>query len=151
MLAELIFSYIVTIIAKTELYNEKQILPDQLEPTAQIYQLAGEEYNYPWQILSAIHEKERNRYIGHKLSSAGAKGCMQFMPNTFKFYGVDGNRDGQIDIYNCTDAIYSAANYLSKNKKVSSTWNSIWRYNHDNKYVSDVWRIAKDLGWKGGN
>ncbi len=48
-------------------------------------------------------------------SWAGAFGNFQFMPTTFQAYGVDGDGDGKIDIVNSVpDAIFSAANYLSK-------------------------------------
>ncbi|WP_152525242.1 lytic murein transglycosylase [Sporolactobacillus laevolacticus] len=35
------------------------------------------------------------------------------MPVTFAAYGVDGNRDGQTSVWDLTDAIFSAALYLS--------------------------------------
>ncbi|MDR1027529.1 MAG: lytic murein transglycosylase [Rickettsiales bacterium] len=48
-------------------------------------------------------------------SWAGAMGHFQFIPTTLAQYGVDGNNDGKIDISNSVgDAIYSAANYLSR-------------------------------------
>jgi membrane-bound lytic murein transglycosylase B len=48
-------------------------------------------------------------------SWAGAMGHMQFMPSTFLAYGVDGDADGRIDVWqSLPDAMYSAANYLSR-------------------------------------
>ena len=46
-------------------------------------------------------------------SWAGAMGQTQFMPSSFLKYAVDGNRDGQRDIWNSVpDALASTANYL---------------------------------------
>jgi membrane-bound lytic murein transglycosylase B len=49
-----------------------------------------------------------------KGSYAGAMGLVQFMPNSLLAYGVDGNKDGFIDLFNPDDAIPSAANFLHK-------------------------------------
>jgi len=48
-------------------------------------------------------------------SWAGAMGQLQFMPSIFSRYGVDGDEDGKIDIWNSLpDIFYSAANFLSQ-------------------------------------
>ena len=48
-------------------------------------------------------------------SWAGAMGHMQFMPTALKQYGVDGDNDGKIDVWNSeVDALTSAANYLQQ-------------------------------------
>lgn len=48
-------------------------------------------------------------------SWAGAMGQCQFMPSTFARYGVDGDGDGRIDIWNSLpDVFASAANFLSE-------------------------------------
>lgn len=49
-----------------------------------------------------------------KGSWAGAMGQNQFMPTSFLAYGVDGDGDGKIDIWNNIDDVFaSTANYLS--------------------------------------
>lgn len=49
-------------------------------------------------------------------SYAGALGIPQFMPSSYRHYGVDFSRDGKIDLLNDhMDAIGSIANYLSEN------------------------------------
>lgn len=46
---------------------------------------------------------------------AGAMGQTQFIPSTYLAYAVDGDGDGQIDIWNSApDALASTANYLSR-------------------------------------
>ncbi|MFJ7933861.1 lytic transglycosylase domain-containing protein [Sporosarcina sp. NPDC096371] len=103
------------------------------------------------------------------LSPAGAEGHMQFMPCTFvgwgypgcsglgkgeipeadktnpeiiKQYGghgVDANGDGIADPYDIEDAIFSAANYLSKSGAAEGEYEkAIFDYNHSEKYVQDV-------------
>lgn len=47
-------------------------------------------------------------------SYAGAMGLGQFMPSSYRNYGVDGNRDGKRDLWNPQDAIPSVANYLAQ-------------------------------------
>lgn len=48
-------------------------------------------------------------------SWAGAMGNMQFMPSAFRNYGIDGDGDGNIDLWNSVpDALTSAANYLNQ-------------------------------------
>lgn len=43
------------------------------------------------------------------VSPAGAQGIAQFMPSTWKQYGIDGDGDGVADVWNPIDAIHSAA------------------------------------------
>ncbi len=49
-----------------------------------------------------------------KGSYAGALGIVQFMPISLLNYGIDGNKDGVIDLYNPADAIPSEANFLAR-------------------------------------
>ncbi len=48
----------------------------------------------PWQILAAINEIETDYGRNLSVSSAGAVGWMQFLPSTWKEWGVDANGDG---------------------------------------------------------
>ena len=48
-------------------------------------------------------------------SWAGAMGQLQFLPSVFARYGIDGDNDGKIDIWNSLpDIFHSAANFLSR-------------------------------------
>ena len=49
-----------------------------------------------------------------KGSYAGAIGLGQFMPSSYKHYGVDFNNDGKVSLQHPLDAIASVANYLSE-------------------------------------
>ncbi|MEA2458311.1 MAG: hypothetical protein QOC95_1283 [Thermoleophilaceae bacterium] len=59
-----------------------------------IYQAAGIQYGVRWEVLAAINEIETDYGRNLNVSSAGAVGWMQFLPSTWKQWGVDVNRDG---------------------------------------------------------
>jgi membrane-bound lytic murein transglycosylase B len=81
-----------------------------------VYKAAGKRFGIPWQILYGIHMTETGCRNGPIMSGygTGAQGPMQFMPGTWRAYGIDGDNDGKADINNAVDAIYGAANYLAK-------------------------------------
>ncbi|MBX6423027.1 lytic murein transglycosylase [Thermosulfurimonas sp. F29] len=85
-----------------------------------------------------------------KGSIFGAFGYPQFVPSSFREYAVDGNGDGRIDLYDLTDALASAANYLARHgwrpglsreekKRVLMT------YNHSEPYAETILAIAERL------
>jgi len=48
-------------------------------------------------------------------SYAGAMGASQFMPRSYRNFGVDGDGDGKIDLWNdWDDVLFSVANYLKQ-------------------------------------
>ncbi len=106
----------------------------------------------PWTVVAAIGQVETGHGSNVAVSSAGAQGPMQFMPRTFAAYGVDGDGDGDIDIWDPADSVFSAANYLCANgagtpRKLRG---AIWRYNHADWYVEMVLRIAGQLAQRAG-
>jgi len=52
------------------------------------------------------------------VSPAGAQGIAQFMPGTWKQYGIDGDGDGVADVWNPVDAIHSAAKMNCVNRRL---------------------------------
>ena len=50
-----------------------------------------------------------------KGSYAGALGIPQFMPSSYRHFGVSTSPDGRVDLFNNADAIASVANYFHKN------------------------------------
>ncbi|WP_243718205.1 lytic transglycosylase domain-containing protein [Actinomadura sp. 7K534] len=109
-------------------------------------QAAGTCPGLSWTVLAAIGQVESSHGRNVGPSSAGALGPMQFMPATWKAYGVDGDRDGKADIMNPYDAIPGAANYLCANgagKGGKQLYNAIWHYNHAHWYVQKVLNLAK--------
>ena len=110
-----------------------------------IYQAAGTQYGIRWEILAAINEIETDYGRNLNISSAGALGWMQFMPPTWKAYGVDANKDGKKDPFNPVDAIFAAANYLNASGGEKNLRKAIFAYNHANWYVDSVLLRAKLL------
>jgi peptidoglycan hydrolase CwlO-like protein len=98
-----------------------------------------------WTVLAAIGQVESGHGRNPSTSSAGAEGPMQFLPSTFVRYAVDGDHDGQTDIMDPADAIFSAANYLCANGAGlggSHLSNAIWHYNHAGWYVELVLTLS---------
>jgi hypothetical protein len=111
-----------------------------------IYQAAGIEYDVPWQVLAAINEIETDYGRNLSVSSAGAVGWMQFMPETWRKYGVDATGSGYADPYNPVDAIFAAARYLHAAGASKNLPNAIYSYNHAWWYVQSVLLRAKLIG-----
>ena len=99
-----------------------------------------------WTVLAAIGQVESGHGRDTSTSYAGAMGPMQFLPETFDAYAVDGDNDGVADIMDPADAIYTAANYLcanGANRGPDALYNAIWHYNHADWYVQMVLALAK--------
>jgi Transglycosylase SLT domain/Peptidase family M23 len=103
-----------------------------------IYQAAGVEYGVRWEVLAAINEIESDYGRNLNVSSAGAVGWMQFLPSTWKRFGVDANKDGRMDPYNPVDAIFAAARYLKAAGYAEDARRAIFAYNHADWYVDSV-------------
>ena len=82
------------------------------------------------------------------VTHARAMGPMQFIPDTWKLYGVDANNDGIISPDNFDDAALSAAGYLcwrGKDLAEPRGWMEALRaYNHSDQYARAVrdWATA---------
>jgi hypothetical protein len=100
----------------------------------------------PWQVLAAINEIETDYGRNLSVSSAGAVGWMQFLPSTWKEWGVDANGDGVADPYNPVDAIFTAARYLHAAGASSNISDAIFAYNHATWYVQSVLLRAQLIG-----
>jgi membrane-bound lytic murein transglycosylase B len=106
-----------------------------------------------WTLLAAVGQVESGHGANTNESYAGAQGPMQFMPATFATYGVDGDGDGDRDIRDPVDAVYSAANYLCANgagRDDASLARAIWHYNHADWYVSLVLKLAGQYAERDG-
>jgi hypothetical protein len=103
-----------------------------------IYQAAAVQYGVPWQVLAAINEVETNFGTDLSVSTAGAVGWMQFMPETWLQYGVDALGAGYADPYNPVDAIFAAARYLHAAGASSNLRGAILAYNHSEAYAESV-------------
>ena len=69
------------------------------------------------ELLTALQIIDDGHIAADSMSGswAGAMGQLQFLPSVFYNYGVDGDNDGKIDIWNSLpDIFHSAANFLSE-------------------------------------
>lgn len=69
------------------------------------------------ELLTALQIIDDGHIAADSMSGswAGAMGQLQFLPSVFYSYGVDGDNDGRIDIWNSLpDIFHSAANFLSE-------------------------------------
>ncbi|MEA2217712.1 MAG: hypothetical protein QOJ35_338 [Solirubrobacteraceae bacterium] len=103
-----------------------------------LYKQAGHKYRIPWPILAAINEIETDFGRNVAVSSAGAIGWMQFMPATWRSWGVDADHDGVKDPNNPRDAIFAAARYLRAGGAPRNMRRAIFAYNHAGWYVDSV-------------
>ena len=107
----------------------------QLVPT---WKSAARAFGLSWKVLAAITEIESNFGCNMGPSKAGAIGWTQFMPGTWKRWGMDADGDGKASPYNSVDAIFSTARYLRAAGAPRSYKRAIFAYNHAGWYVKSV-------------
>ncbi len=83
-------------------------------------------------------------------SYAGAIGISQFMPSNILKLGIDGNKDGRINLFNHADAIASIANYLKHfgwkpGLDRKTKYSILLRYNYSKYYANTILEIAERL------
>jgi hypothetical protein len=110
-------------------------IPPYLIP---IYQTAAAQYGVPWQLLAAINWVETDFGRDTGVSPAGAVGFMQFLPSTWRLYGIDATGTGGANPDNPVDAIFSAARYLAAAGAATDLSGAIFAYNHAGWYVNAV-------------
>ena len=76
---------------------------------------------------------------GGQLSTAGARGPMQFIPSSWAAYGNGGDVDDN------RDAILAAGRYLRAAGGPADMDKAIFAYNHDSGYVTAVQSYARNL------
>ena len=92
-----------------------------------------------WEVLAAINFVETGFGRMRNRSYAGAQGPMQFMPATWRAYGLGGN------VHDAHDAIAGAANYLRANGAPARTRNALYHYNPSPLYVDAIVRYARQM------
>jgi hypothetical protein len=105
------------------------------EPPARLlahYRRAQRRFGVGWPVLAAINFVESAFGRLRNSSAAGAQGPMQFIPSTWRAYGLGG------DIDDPRDAILGAANYLHANGAPGRLRNALYRYNPSDLYVNAV-------------
>ena len=103
------------------------------------YREAQRRTGVPWGYLAAIHLVETRMGRIRGLSTAGARGPMQFLPATWDLYGGGG------DIDDPRDAILAAARLLKANGAPRDMGEALWHYNQSGDYVRAVSEYARTL------
>lgn len=131
---------------QASLHNPPAPIPAHVQV---LYEAAGRAYRLPWTLLAGIGMAETAHGRATGVSSAGARGHMQFMPATFATMGVDGDGDGHAVIDNPADSIFSAANYLTHSgvhDGPTGVRAALFAYNRATWYVNDVLFYAHAYG-----
>ena len=111
----------------------------QAAPAAELrrhYSAAERRFGVHWSILASINFVESAFGRVRSASEAGARGPMQFLPSTWRQYGMDG------DIDDPRDAILAAANYLQRAGAPGDVDRALFAYNHSTSYVQAIRRFA---------
>ena len=103
------------------------------------YLEAQHRFKVAWNVLAAINYVESAFNKLRNASSAGAQGPMQFIPSTWRAYGLGGN------VHDPHDAILGAANYLHANGAPRNYRRALFRYNPSRLYVDAVLRYARRI------
>jgi membrane-bound lytic murein transglycosylase B len=93
-------------------------------------------FGVSWNLLAAVNFVESAFNKLRNESAAGAQGPMQFLPATWRAYGLGG------DVHDPHDAILGAANYLHANGAPRNVSRALLRYNPSPLYVDAVLRYA---------
>jgi hypothetical protein len=131
--------------ALTSLATPRKGLPPWriLQPPApgtllEYFRAAQKKYGIPWEVLAAIELVETRFGRVRGLSTAGAEGPMQFMPDTWAQYGAG-------DVNNPRQAILAAARYLAANGAPADIRTALYHYNQSRDYVRAVEAYASRM------
>ncbi|HZO96974.1 MAG TPA: lytic transglycosylase domain-containing protein [Gaiellaceae bacterium] len=103
------------------------------------YRAAQRRFGVRWQLLAAVNFVESAFGKLRNDSVAGARGPMQFLPSTWRAYGLGG------DVHDPRDAILGAANYLAAAGAPRNETRALYRYNPSPLYVDAVTRYARRI------
>lgn len=110
------------------------------EPAANLlryYRKAAQATGIPWEVLAAVNLVETGMGRIDGVSSADARGPMQFLPSTWAERGI-----GQGNIRDPHDAIQAAARYLVRRGGLQNIRRGLWGYNNSDDYGTAVLHYA---------
>ena len=103
------------------------------------YREAEHRFKVAWNVLAAVNFVESKFGKLRNASAAGAQGPMQFMPATWRRYGLGG------DVHDAHDAILGAANYLRASGAPQNVRVALHHYNPSRFYVDAVLRYSRRI------
>ncbi len=139
------------LLSTTSVSGAASAVPDIPSEYLTLYRQAAQRYELGadgWSYLAAVGKVEcdhgRSMLPGcHRGANfAGARGPAQFLRPTWAAYGVDGDGDGDRDVYDPADAIPGMANYLRASGAPGDWRRALFAYNHAGWYVDRVVRLA---------
>jgi membrane-bound lytic murein transglycosylase B len=113
--------------------------PEPADRLRAYYAAAQRRFGVGWHVLAAINFVETGFGRLRNESTAGARGPMQFIPATWRAYGLGG------DIRDPRDAILGAANYLHANGAPGSYRRALFHYNRSPHYVTAILHFARRI------
>ena len=102
-----------------------------------LYRRAPDRFGVSRRVLAAVNHVETNFNKLRSRSTAGARGPMQFIPSTWRAYGMGG------DVDDPRDAIMGAANYLRASGAPPRYRRALFAYNPSSLYVAAVLRYMR--------
>jgi Transglycosylase SLT domain len=103
------------------------------------YAAAQRRFGINWSILASVNFVESAFGRIRSASEAGARGPMQFLPSTWRAFGLGGAIDDP------HDAILAAANLLHHNGAPRHLDRALFAYNHSTAYVRAIRRFARRM------
>ena len=103
------------------------------------YEEGQRRFGVHWTILASVNLVESAFGRVRSASEAGARGPMQFLPSTWRAYGMGG------DIDDPHDAILGAANYLSRSGAREDLDGALFAYNRSRDYVRAIRAFASRM------
>ncbi|MFG6198992.1 transglycosylase SLT domain-containing protein [Nonomuraea sp. JJY05] len=103
------------------------------------FKKAERKFGVEWEVLAAVMFAETKFGRVKSDSHVGAQGPMQFMPGTWKAYGMGG------DVQDPRDAVMGAANYLRASGAPRDYRRALYAYNHSRAYVNAILLHARQM------
>jgi Transglycosylase SLT domain len=103
------------------------------------YRKAQRRFGVAWPVLAAVNFVETAFNRIRNSSTAGAQGPMQFIPSTWRAYGMGG------DVHDPHDAVLGAANYLRASGAPRDYRRALYSYNPSLDYVNAVLRYVRRI------
>jgi len=113
--------------------------PEPAGVLREAYDAAERRFGVPWSVLAAVNFVESAFGRVRSASEAGARGPMQFLPATWKAYGLGG------DVEDAGDAILGAANYLRRSGAPRDLGRALFAYNRSTDYVRAIRTFARRM------
>jgi membrane-bound lytic murein transglycosylase B len=103
------------------------------------FKKAERRFGVEWEVLAAVMFAETKFGRVKSPSHTGAQGPMQFMPGTWRAYGMGG------DVHDPQDAVMAAANYLRASGAPRDYRRALYAYNHSQAYVNAILLHARQI------